>query len=373
MRVALIGPTHPFRGGISHHTTLLAQEISKKHTLKFVSFSRQYPKILFPGKSDKDPSLKPLTVEDVDYVIDSINPLTLLRAGRILRRFNPDIVIFPWWVTFWAIHFWFIARYLKKYTHTKIIFLCHNVVEHEANFLKVLATKLVLRQAGQIFTQSATETEKLKVLFGEDLAVKTAFHPTYAELKKNHISRQQAFEQLGISGRVLLFFGFVRPYKGLDVLLKAMPSILSEQQVTLLVVGEFWKDRNKYVQLIDELHIESSVKVFDQYIPNEQISLFFAAADLVVQPYKSVTGSGVCQLAYGLNTPVIATNIGSLNEVVDDGVNGRLIVPDNPEALAQAVLESLQPEVLVSLTENAKSSKEKYSWERFASLLCKEG
>ncbi|MBW1744633.1 MAG: glycosyltransferase family 4 protein, partial [Deltaproteobacteria bacterium] len=202
-------------------------------------------------------------------------------------------------------------------------------------------------------THSKQETDKLHQLLGKNIKVTTAFHPTYADLASRSISKESAKEQLGLSGPVLLFFGFVREYKGLSTLLKALPDVTKQKDVTLLVVGEFWKDKRTYLDMIQDLGISRAVMIKDGYVANEEIGPYFAAADLVVQPYVSVSGSGVCQLAYGFGRPVIATDVGSLNEVVEDRINGRIVPPRDPKALAEAIVESLQPDILELYTVNA--------------------
>lgn len=270
---------------------------------------------------------------------------------------------------FWAPHFLFLSKIVKRSTRAKIIFFCHNVVDHEANFLKIFATKMVLSNADLLITQSEDESKRVKELLPA-CRVKTAFHPTYADLNTRTLTPEDAQKEISVSGPTLLFFGFIRPYKGLDILIEAVSHVVKSMQVTLLVVGEFWKDRDSYYAQIKQLNLEENIKVYDRYIPNDEVATFFAAADLVVQPYKSVTGSGVCQLAYGFDKPVIATDLGSLREIIETGVNGFLVPPESPEALADAIIKCLEPEFLRQLTENASQTKYNYSWERLADIIC---
>jgi glycosyltransferase involved in cell wall biosynthesis len=372
VKIVLIGPTYPFRGGLSHHTTLLCRYLREDHNVKFISFKRQYPKLLFPGRSDRDSSTRPLKVDNVDYIIDSINPLTWREAGKAIRNFGPDKIVIPWWVAFWAPHFWSIITMVKRRPGLEVVFICHNVFEHEPNFIKKLATKAVLSKADRIITHSKEETLKLKNLLGDDFNIITAFHPTYTDLNESGITRERAREKLGLSGNVLLFFGFVRPYKGLGVLLEAMPAVLEAKEVTLLVVGEFWKDKQKYIDTINNAGISANIRIIDRYVPNEEIGLYFAVSDLVIQPYISVSGSGISQIAYGCDRPVIATNVGSLTEVVEDGINGRTVEAGNAQALAEAILDSLEPETLSKFTENAVKTKKKFSWERMTRIVTGE-
>lgn len=372
MKIVIIGPTYPFRGGISQHTSLLAKELAQNHDLKFISYKRQYPKFLFPGKSDKDPDSPPLFHGKIDYIIDSVNPISLFKAVFTTLKHKPDVLILPWWVTYWAPHYIFITRLVKLLNKTKIIYLCHNVIEHESSSLKKILTKLVLKAGDKLITQSEKETLKL-VSFFPNKTIKTAFHPTYDSLHgTKQFTQAEARDKLGIEGPTLLFFGFVRPYKGLDVLLDAMPMIIKQKDINLLIVGEFWKNKEDYLQQIESLGIKKQIHMYDHYVSNEELPLYFSAADLVVQPYKSVTGSGVCQLAYGLNTPVIATKLGALKEVITDGVNGRLVPPENPLALSAAILESLKPATLSQMRTEAKKTKDKFSWKRFCEIVIEE-
>ncbi|MEW6600303.1 MAG: glycosyltransferase family 4 protein [Nitrospirota bacterium] len=370
MKIALIGPTYPFRGGIAHHTTLLCRALRKKHEVKFISFKRQYPKILFPGKSDRDPSKKPVTIDNVDYLLDSLNPFSWIKVYRAIKEFKPEKVVVPWWVASWMPQFWTITSLIKRNLEAEVVFICHNAVEHESNGLKRRATKAVLSRAMRIITQSKEDTENLKDLFGDEIKCITAFHPTYSELANTKYSKDYAKKILGLRGDVLLFFGFIRDYKGLDVLLKAMPMVIKEKrEATLLVVGEFWNDKKKYMNIINDNRTAGNITIIDEYIPNEGIGKYFAAADLVVQPYISASGSGICQIAYGFDRPVIATNVGSLPDVVQDGINGRIVKPRDHHGLAEAILESLEKDTLDTLTRNAEKTKERFSWERMADIV----
>jgi glycosyltransferase involved in cell wall biosynthesis len=312
-----------------------------------------------------------LKTDQVEYIVDSLNPATWLAAARNMVRFHPQKVIMPWWVTFWAPQFWTMARHIKRHSTAEIVFYCHNALEHETAYPKVLVTKKVLRLADRILTQSEQESETVRRLLGRDNIV-TAYHPTINLSGPKHLTKQAARELLHVQGRVLLFFGFVREYKGLDVLLEAVALVHRQIPVTLLVVGEFWEDPHKYRQLIRRLGLDKAVIVVERYVPNEEVGRYFAAADLVVQPYRSATGSGICQLAYGYGRPVIATSVGSLAEVIEDNVNGRLVPPLDAAALSQAIMDSLDEERLSVLTANAAKVGERFSWEGLVRLICGE-
>ncbi len=369
MKISLLGPTFPFRGGIAHHTTLLARQLQQDHNLQFISFTRQYPRWLYPGKSDRDNSKQALHNEEALYLLDSMNPLSWSRTAKAIIDFDPKLLIIPWWVAFWAPSFLHIIKTIRKRTEARIVILCHNSVEHESAWWKKKATRAVLSGVDQIFTHSKSETENLRVWLGSSIKITTVFLPTYSDLGGEIVSKEQAKQELNIEGSVLLFFGFVREYKGLHVLLDALPIVLEEQPCTLLVVGEFWKDKQTYLQQIQQRGIEEHTRLVDGYLPNEDLASYFCAADLVVQPYLSATGSAVAQLAYGFDRPVIATRVGSLAEVIEDKINGRLVAPDDSQALADAIIDSLQTETLQEFNKQATRTKHKYSWEELTKRI----
>jgi glycosyltransferase involved in cell wall biosynthesis len=368
MRISIVGPTYPFRGGIAQHTTILCNTIRKKHEVQFISYTRQYPKMIFPGKTDRDPSKNALQANPVEYLIDSLNPYSWHHASEAIVRFRPDRIVFPWWVIFWAPQTLYIVKKVQEKINSKIIMLCHNVADHEGNKVKECINKYVLKKGDVLITQSHEETKKIKKILNvnsESRKIITGFHPTYADLcadkQTNYVNAKKNYE--------LLFFGFVRRYKGLDVLLEALPHIVKRKNVQLKIVGEFWKDKEEYLQKIEVLGIKKNITVVDEYIPNEQLGTYFHRADLVIQPYLSASGSGVSQLAYGFGKPVIASNVGSIGEVIEDGVNGRLVKPGDPKELSAAVLDSLNPLKLTAMHKEAKKVAERFSWDRFAEMI----
>lgn len=372
MRIALVGPTAPYRGGISHHTTLLHEELRKDNDVLFVSFSRQYPKIIFPGATDREPGAEWSSDPGIEYLIDSMNPLTWISAARRIASFRPDVLLLPWWVVFWAPQFATLILLVRRLCGAKVTLLCHNVVEHEAGALKVAATRFVLSLADRIVTQSREETARVRELVGGRADVVTGFHPTYSPLCSSPSQAAPSDSLRDLSGNILLFFGFVRHYKGLDILLDAMPRVLEKRDATLLVVGEFWKDKAQYFEQMERLGLGDRVRVVDEYVSTEDMGMYFDRADLVVQPYRSATGSGVTQLAFGFEKPVIATRVGCLDEVIEDGVSGRVVPPCDPPALADALIESIDPALLGRLSEGARGAKLRFGWDRLAALLLEQ-
>jgi len=362
MKICLLGPTYPFRGGIAHYTTLLYKSLKKKHDIKFYSFKRQYPKFLFPGRTDKDCSKFILKDDNVKPILDSLNPLTWIKLAFKIMEDTPNLTIIPWWVIFWAPQFLTILFFIKIFSKTKILFICHNVAEHEANVIKILISKLVLSRGDYYIVHSAEEKKNLINLIGNK-PIKAAFHPTYEFFNTEKIPRNVAKARININDeKIILFFGFVREYKGLKYLLEAMPEILQNIDVRLLVVGEFWNDKDAYVKLIKNLEIEKNVTIIDHYIPNEETPFYFHASDIVVLPYTSVTGSGLVQMAYGFNKPVVVTNIGSLSEIVIDKKTGFLVAPKSSSEIADAVLQFYRGNEK-EFIENIKKGSYKFSWD----------
>ncbi len=365
MKISLIGPTYPYRGGISHHTTLLFENLSKKHDVLFITFKRQYPKILYPGKTDIDPSKFAFKPRGALSILDSINPLTWIKTAIKIIYSKPDLVIFPWWVAFWTPQFYTISTIVKKFTSAKILFICHNVVEHESSLLKKFMTRLVLKKGDFFIVHSKDDQNNLNYVVNNP-NVKLCFLPNFDILKIDHLpSKEDAKHELGLDNKdTILFFGFIRPYKGLLPLIQIMPKLIEQKpDLRLLIVGEFWKDKDLYYNLINTLNIQRFLRVYDGYIPNEQVPKYFCASDFVVLPYKSATGSAIVQMAYNFNKPVVATKVGSLSDVVMDGVTGYLVDKDNPEQLIQAILKMFENRKFMEFEKNIPEIEKNFSWD----------
>ena len=368
MKICLIGPTHPFRGGISHYTTLLFKHLKKRHDVRFFAFKRQYPRCLFPGKTDIDPSKSRFAETGVEHLLDSLSPVTWLRVVQRIVRFQPDVVIIPWWVSFWTLQFITISLLSRQLCKTKILFLCHNVVEHESGWIDRLLTSLVLK-TGDLYIVHSGEDERNLLNIIPHARVRRHFHPTYDIFAQDQFDGEQIKSRLGIEGRTLLFFGFVREYKGLKYLIQALPYVLEKISVTLLVVGEFWKDKADYLRLIADLNLEDHVVIVDEYVPNEEVGSYFDAADFVCQPYTSATGSGIVQIAFGFDKPVIATAVGSLPEIVKDDFSGLIVPPESPRQLADAILKAYQNDRYRLMARNVHRERYRFSWDSMVDTI----
>ena len=370
MKCVLIGPTYPYRGGISHYTTLLYQHLGAAHEVKLYSFKRQYPALLFPGRTDKDPSRYPLRA-DCEYLLDPSNPLTWLETFRRIKGDRPDALILQWWVPYWAPAFASIAGLVRRFTATRVMFICHNVFPHERSVIDQALVRLALTQGQFFIVQSEKDLHDLKRLL-PGAQVRRAAHPIYEALALGGtMTAGEAKRQLGIEGKVLLFFGFVREYKGLKYLLRAMPQVMGRIETHLLVVGEFWDDKSSYLNLIGELGIAQAVTIVDRYIPNEELGLYFSAADVVVLPYVDATQSGVTQLAYGFEKPVITTWVGGIPEVVKDGETGLIVPPQDSEALGEAIVRYFEEDLGARFTPNIRAQVQGgvFSWGRLVRLI----
>lgn len=369
MKCVLIGPTYPFRGGIAHYTTLLCQELRKRHQVTLLSFRRQYPAWLFPGRTDRDPSQKVLAV-DCERVLDPFQPWTWMQTARRIVDLEPDLVLFQWWVPFWAPSWTVILRRVRGRIAAKVLFISHNVLPHEPRPWDRLLARRVLGQSDGVIVHSQWDRQVLLSLLPTMPAYVTP-HPTYEVLAPTTWPRAEARRQFGLAeGKaVLLFFGFVRAYKGLRYLIEALALVRARFDAHLLVVGEFWEDIAPYQAQIRALGLEASVTLIDRYIPNEEVGLYFAAADLVVLPYTDATQSGVAQLALGAGVPVITTSVGGLPDVIQDGVNGFLVPPRDSQALAAAILRYFEEEFGPIFQANIQAQKARFSWDRLVALI----
>lgn len=368
LSVSIIGPSYPFRGGIVHHTTLLYRHLSARHDVRFFTFTRQYPGWLFPGLTDRDTSHRPLREPGVEPVLDSLNPLTWLRVAARVARARPQLVILPWWSSFWAPQFLTITSLLRSVPETRLLAICHNVVDHEERPFSRLCTRAVLRRMDDCLVHSDTDEARLRALV-QGARVTRAFHPLYEFARPFLMGKAEARTRLGLAGDTILFFGFVRPYKGLGDLVRALPRVLQRRPVTLLVTGEFWGGSEAFRQQVRALGLEGAVQCVDRYVPNEDVALYFSAADLVVLPYVSGTASGVVQMAYGLDKPVVATAVGALGDIVEDGRTGYLVPPGQPEALADAIVRFFDEAKEAQFVANIRQYKQRFGWDRLVDII----
>ncbi len=367
MKIAVVGPAYPFRGGIAHYTTLLAAHLALEHDTRLYGFKRQYPEWLFPGHSQIDPSEKPLVDVETRRWLTPWWPLSWRRVTEDWKAWHPDRVVVQWWVPFMApMTAWLIDHARRAQIRSSVI--CHNVLPHERSRVDRFLARLALRHADRLIVHSTAQQALAQELL-PDSATSVASLPTYAAFQTGGWTRDGARAHLGLSGNVLLFFGLVRPYKGVLDLIDALPAIVAEIDVTLLIVGEIWGDATVYRSRVTELGLQAKVQFIDRYVSNDEAAMYFVAADLAVLPYREATGSAVLQLAFGLEVPVVATRTGGMDEVVEDGVTGFLVEPGDVKALGQAVMHFFQEERAAELRQNVKRQQARFGWQHLASTI----
>lgn len=365
MKMCLVGPMHPLRGGIAHYNAQLALELTKRHEIAVISFSRQYPALLFPGRTQFDHGPPPPGLI-AEPLLDSINPLSWLRAGRRIAKTSPDLILVHWWNPFFGPCLGTTVRVARRRCNSSVIFICHNVVPHEPFPGARGLTRFALAPGDAWLAHSEIDQRDLESLNlrGQTLLVPQPPGQGFGE----PIDQEEAKSRLGLSGHTLLFFGLIRPYKGLPRLLEAMPLILQSLDCTLLVVGEFYEGKADCLNLIGELGLASRVRVIDRYVTDDEVSLYFCAADLVVLPYESATQSAIVPIAYAFERPVVATRVGGLPEAVRDGETGLVVEPRNPTALAAAIIRFFEEGLEAKLRRNILRQK-RLSWADLARTL----
>ncbi len=367
MKILIIGPAHPLRGSMAQFGSLLYNALKARgHGVLFHRFIRQYPKFLFPGKTQEDESKAPLEVES-KALFDPLNPLNWFAEGIRIARERPDLIILNWWIPFFGPSYFAVLLFARLLRRTKVMLVVHNAIPHEKRPGDMLFTRLAFSMADYYIVMSGTVRDDLVKIRPNAKFILTP-HPLYEFFGKPK-EKEDAKRILGVPGRMILFFGLIRKYKGLHVLLDAMPRILRETPLTLVVAGEFYEDKEAYTEQIARLGIGENVRVLDRFIPNEAVSDYFSAADALVLPYLSATQSGITQIAFAFDLPVIATKVGGLPEVVADGETGFLAPPDDPEALAEAVIRYFRTGSMEKFRDNVRREKKRFSWDAFAEAV----
>ena len=361
LRIVLVGPVLPLRSGIAQHTTMLHRALASKCDLKTLSFARQYPNWLYPGRDQTEPGLDDYREAGVEYDINGLNPLTWRTAVRRILAFAPDAVIIPWWTVYWAPWSRFLAAGMRA-AGTQVVFVAHNVVDHETAAWKRWLTRHVLGAGDHILVHTHAAEEDLTRLLGGVLEVSVHPHPIYSQFPADIPSppRRAALE--------LLFFGFVRDYKGLDVLLKALAG-LDRSDWHLSIVGEFWKAREAICRVdIERLGLAERIELVPRYVTATEAARYFGRADLVVLPYRHSSGTGIVPLAYHYNKPVVVSNIGALAETVRNGRTGWLFDEGSPNSLRETLAPRSAQETTAMATAITEL-KTLWTWDNLAETL----
>ncbi len=369
-QIVLLGTTWPFRpGGIATFNERLARAlVSAGNEVTIYTFSLQYPGFLFPGKGQYSDQPAP---EDllIKIRVNSVNPFNWISVGWELRKLAPDLLIIRFWIPLMSPALGTIARLVRKNHHTRVIALADNIIPHERRIGDLVLTKYFVRSINGFVTLSHKVLDDLKKLVPSAPVLYTP-HPVYDNFGEA-VSREEALEHLDLDPdyRYLLFFGFIRDYKGLDWLLTAFADPrLRKFRVKLLVAGEYYTSPQKYDEIIRENQLEDHVVLHTRFIDDSKVPWYFSAADLIVQPYKSATQSGVTQIAYHFEKPILVTDVGGLGEIVPNGKVGYTVSPE-PAAITEAILDFLENNPSAEFIKNIKVEKVRFSWEKMVETI----
>ncbi len=362
-QITIIGPAYPLRGGLSSYNELLALKLQNQgHQVKIITFSLQYPNFLFPGKTQLSNSLPPDNL-DIEVCLNSINPINWILLGRKIKNEKPDLVIFRFWMPFMGPSLGTLGRMIRGNNHTKIVAITDNIIPHEKRAGDRLLTSYFLKSCDAFLTMSKSVLNDLQSF---QIAKPAIFnpHPMYENFGQQ-VDPVQAKKKLGldVEKNYVLFFGFVRKYKGLDTLLKAFSDQrLKEKNLQLIIAGEYYDSPQAYEQLIDDLELRNHVILANHYIEDSDVSLYFSAADLVAQTYKTATQSGVTQIAYYYNRPMLVTDVGGLSELVPHQKVGYVTSQDTQE-ISDCIFDFYEHKRAPEFSKNIASERNKFTWE----------
>lgn len=356
-KISIVGPCYPYRGGNALFVTYLYQALKQEFDIQVLNYSLLYPDFLFPGTTQLDRSLQPIHPVPNERTVNSINPFSWFQSAKRIKQFDPDLIVFDWWNPFFGPAHFGISWLLKKRFTKKILFITENVISHEGRWVDRLLTKIGLRYASVFMTLSDNVARDLgffknrRPIYRSELPI----YDCYEDLNKPDPLSERKTLGFSSEDRVVLFFGYVRPYKGLDILLRAFPDVIKDiPNAKLLIVGEFYDNPEAYLSLIGALHLQPYVKMINRFVPNEEVGKYYSASDVVVLPYRTGTQSGILNVAYGFEKPVIVTRVGGLAESVDDAHTGFIVEPESSDALADAIKKFFEVREKINFTDNIR-------------------
>lgn len=368
-RIIIVGPAYPYRGGIADFNERLAYEFQHEgHEVSIYTFTLQYPSFLFPGTTQYATGAAPEGLSIVRR-LNSINPFNWIKVGRDIRRARPDVVMIRFWLPFLAPCLGTVARIIRRDKGIKVVALLDNVIPHEHRVGDRLFARYMIRSVGGYVAMSESVLRDAKS-FDDTKPFALTPHPLYDNFGPK-VSRNEAIAHLGLdpNTRYILFFGLIRDYKGLDLLLRAFSdSRLRGKKVKLIVAGEFYSNAEKYAQLESELHLAEHIVWYKEFVPADKVRYYFAAADLVAQPYKTATQSGITQIAYHFERPMLVTNVGGLAEIIPHGKVGYVVAPDVQD-IADALVDFVEHHTDADYREGILEEKAKYAWSNMTAQL----
>ncbi len=366
LKIAILSCFHPYRGGIAQFNNSLYKELSKHHEVRAFNFKRQYPEFLFPGKTQYVEKMDSETTFESIRILDTINPLSYIKCAKRIREFSPDLLIMRYWMPFFAPSQGWVARHLNK--DCKVISILDNVVPHEPHFFDAPLTRYFLG-ANDAFVLLCNAVKDDLLRFKPEARCIVSPHPIYSNFGES-IPRQIACKELNISPdkKNLLFFGLIRDYKGLDILIDAFSKL--DKSYQLIIAGEPYGSFEKYRKQIQASPLRENIRLFTNYIPDDKVAPFFCAADLCVLPYRTATQSGISSIAYHFNLPMVTTDVGGLKESIGETGTG-IIAPKADSDSVKVAIESYfaNSENKSVFSKNIEKEKQRLSWSTFAENL----
>lgn len=368
-KIILIGTAYPYRGGLAVYNERLARAfMDEGYEVEIWTFTVQYPNFLFPGKTQYSTEPAPEGIQ-IKRMLNSVNPFNWIKVGRALRKAAPDLVVMRFWIPYMAPSHGVVARMGRKNHKTKVVSILDNIIPHEKGFADRMLARFFMKSLDGGVTMSHSVLTDAKTL-EPDKNVVYCPHPLYDNFGAK-VSREEALRHLHLDTdtRYMLFFGIIRDYKGLDLLLQAMDDTrLASLNVKLIIAGEFYNNSDQYHELEQKLHLDQRLVWHSEFVADSEVRYYFNAADIVVQPYKSATQSGVTQIAYHFVKPMLVTNVGGLKEIVPDGEVGYVTAPD-PQAIADALVDFFANHRAAEFENHVAAEKQKYSWPRMVESL----
>ena len=368
LKIFIIGPAFPLRGGPAQFNENLCLELNKEgHDAQIISYKLQYPNFLFPGSSQFEKSGSAPFGIKIHTILNTINPFNWLMVARFIRKQKPDFILFRYWLPFFGPCLGTIGKLVKS--HTKVLALTDNIIPHEKRIGDHIFTKYFVKNCDGFIAMSKVVLNDLSI-FTQNLNKAYSPHPMY-ENYGDLISIDLARKKLNLNphDKIILFFGLIRHYKGLDILLEALAAPeIKNQGVKLLIAGEFYDDKNFYLQLIKKLNLQDCVIVHDKFIPNDEVRDYFCASNLVAQTYRNATNSGVTMVGYFYEKPMLVTNVGGLSEIVPNEVCG-YVVENNCALISEKVVDFFANNRENEFVKNVKIEKKKYEWIEFINSL----
>ena len=372
MHIVILGTAYPFRGGLATFNERLARQLQAEgHKVEVITFTLQYPSFLFPGKTQYSSEKAPTDLH-ISQQVNSCNPLNWIKVGRRIRQMQPDLLITCYWMAFFAPCYSIIQRIAKSNGKTRCVALVHNMIPHEPSLLDKLFAPLYVRATDGFVALSESVVQDIDHLDRNNKPKTSYPHPIYDHYGEQ-MSKEEACQALNLNpeNQYMLFFGLVRAYKGLDLLLDAFGKVKDQlPNLQLIVAGEFYEDEDKYRAQINNNQLTNKVIIKNEFIADADLRKYFGAADLIVQPYKTATQSGVTQVAFHFEKPMLVTNVGGLGEIVHDHKMGYAVEP-NAEAIAEALLDYYTHSRQADYTEYLIKQKDNYSWSKLAESFVK--